>query len=132
MGKRSSRMYDKSKQPTMERDDDGKMAVSKGQKKADTVASGTEGVIREDEEGGVPASARHSIERMEMSTRHMNEHHTHDYGDHGDKKEMHERHMKEMRDMFKRHDKESVKSSGEGKTGDDKIEKIEADSKEKD
>lgn len=122
MGK-AAKMYKDS--PKLERDDEsGKMEAKKPDHKEEEKKDGTEGEDRGGMKDGVPAHARHVIERMGMHHKHENEHHTHDHGKHGDKKEMHGRHQKEMSEMHKRHEKEA------GKTGGDMIEKVESDKKE--
>lgn len=106
MGTRSSKLYKDS--PRTEHDEEGKVRVVKPSDKEAQGAMG-DGEPKHDAQGskdGVPAPARHMMERMEMHSKHEREHHTHDHGEHGEKKEMHKRHEKEHADMHKRHDKE--------------------------
>lgn len=116
MAGRAAKMYKDS--PSMERNEEGKMDVKKKPAHKDDVKAGTEGEVRE----GIPAHARHAIERMELHHKHQHEHHAHDHGKHGDKKEMHERHEKEHRDMHKRHEKEMKSPDGQ-----EMIDKVEDD-----
>ncbi len=99
---KAAKMYAES--PEMGRGEDGKMAVTKKEKKSSEVAAGTEGVMSDSE--GMPAHARHASERRDMHNRHETEHAMVD-GKGTDKKEIHNRHEKEMKDMHSRHEKES-------------------------
>lgn len=124
---RKERMYDKDKQPRMERDKKGDMAVTKGKVKNEEKEAGAEGAMREPEEHGADQDmgARHSMDRLSMHTKHEGEHMAHKEGD---KKEMHGRHQKEIKDMHKRHEKEM--DGKEGADGEEMIEKVESDKKE--
>ena len=140
MGKKSEKRYKDS--PSLERGDNGKMAVSKKKVAADNVGAGTEGVVRDGSQGteGMPVFARQALEREQMHGRHQAEHASMDYGAGGDKAEMVTRHAKEMADMNKRHTKDMKVGSMKGesavaedkkpaakeeKTGETEIKKIE-------
>lgn len=99
---KADKMYAES--PMLERGEDGKMSVTKKEKKSSQVDAGTEGVSASDV---MPAHARHASERRDMHNRHETEHAMIDSGKGGDKKEVHMRHEKEMKDMHSRHEKES-------------------------
>jgi len=96
---RADKMYKDS--PELQRNEEsGKMAVVKKASKE------KESSDEKGENDGIPAPARHQMERMELHSKHQHEHHAHDSGKHGSKSEMHARHVKEYQDMFKRHEKE--------------------------
>ena len=98
--------------PTLKRDEDsGKMTVN--QKVAERTNDDTQGLVTEE---GVPHTARHAVERMNLHHAHQMEHHAHDHGRHGDKKPMHERHLAEHKALHKKHEKE-LTGEGGGKTG---------------
>lgn len=122
MAAKHEKMYKGS--PRIEADEHGKKVIKKGpteaEMKADKVSGGTEKVER-----GVPAHARHALERRDVHHRHEMEHLMHDHGDGGDKKEMHGRHEKEMSEMHKRHDKELGDSMKKVDTGKKQIDKVE-------
>lgn len=101
----SKQMYKDS--PKLERDEHGKMGVSKpaeqsGKDEADEGMSG-EPVHHE-------VMARHNLERHLLHSKHEHEHAMHK---HGDKKEMHKRHHEEHGEMLKKHDAE-IGSGEEG------------------
>lgn len=103
---KGERMYKDS--PTLKRDEEsGKMGVTKAEKKASRVEDGTDGMAEHEE--GLPAVARHVMERRDMHSRHEAEHAIHDHGKGGDKEEMHTRHEKEHKEMHSRHEKEHGK-----------------------
>lgn len=108
--------------PKLERDaETGDMKVSKKEKKAEAVQTGTEGVQRDEEMPHDDTSARHAMDRLSLHHKHENEHHAHKGGD---KHDMHERHVSEHKAMFKKHEKEL------GATGEKMIAKVESDKKE--
>lgn len=109
--------------PKLERGEDGKMGVSRGEKKAEDIQTGTEGAQREPVHEDHEVSSRHTMDRMTMHHKHESEHMAHK-GD--DKHEMHERHRDEHKAMHKRHEKESKS----GKDGEAMIEKTADNKKE--
>lgn len=97
---KSDKLYGES--PKLERDDEsGKVEVKKPAK-AEAEAEGQE-------TEGMPAPARHAMDRMSMFMKHENEHAMSDYGKGGSKAEMMARHTEEMKAMVKRHEKEGGK-----------------------
>lgn len=98
----ADKMYKSS--PKMERNDEGKMKVTKAEKESARTNDGTEGMPIHEE--GVSPQMRHAMERTMMHHRHETEHTMHDNGKTGEKKDMHSRHIKEVMDMHKRHEKD--------------------------
>ncbi len=60
--------------PTLKRKEDGKMGISRGEKKAAEENSGTEG-IPEHEKAAMEVSHKHEKERLELHQKHEKEHH---------------------------------------------------------
>ena len=111
--------------PTLVRDEEsGNMTPT--EKKAERTNDGTDGIVKEE---GIPASARHTVERMNLNHAQQMEHHAHDQGKHGEKKEMHKRHISELKALYSRHEKElgSGKESQGSGDGEEKIEKTQED-----
>lgn len=121
---RASKMYKDS--PEIKKDEEtGRPVVSKKEKEADKVQSGTDGMKMEekgDEHAGERMGMRHKHieEHVKLHTKHAMEHMHHE----GNKKELHEkherehkethdRHHKEMAKMHERHEKEMPGESGE-------------------
>jgi hypothetical protein len=103
---RSEKMYGNS--PTMERNEEGKMKVTKPEKKEKGEmehARGNSAGMNEHEDG-LPPVARHAMERRDMHARHETEHMMHDHKGTSEKTEMHSRHEKLMKEMHKRHETE--------------------------
>ena len=97
----AKKMYGNS--PKLERDEkSGDMAVKRKEKPEEKA----EGEDQGSASGGVPVTARHSMERMELHSKHEREHMMHDHGKHGDKKELHERHEEEFKAIHAKHEKE--------------------------
>lgn len=69
---RHEKMYKDS--PKLERGKEGKMEITKAEKKSSEVASGTEGVAKEHDQAVMKLHQKHAKERMDMHHKHEKEH----------------------------------------------------------
>lgn len=69
---RSDRMYNNS--PRLERDGEGKMGITKAEKKSSETNAGTEG-IPEHDKAAMEMTQKHETERLDLHHKHEKEHH---------------------------------------------------------